>query len=102
METSENMLDKFNEAAKKAKQIPGEAIEVEQGEDLFIVYVGKKSEKTDKTKRKLKARELVRRAQEQAIQHINEGWTEEEFKRQFVQTQQQISEFLKNKEDAGK
>lgn len=54
---------------------------------------------SEKIRKKVDATEIVREADALAEQRVQEGWEEEDFKKDFLRVQQEIAEILSQKED---
>ena len=54
---------------------------------------------SDKIRKRVEAMEIVKEADVLAEKRVEEGWEEEDFKRDFLRVQKEIANILKQKED---
>lgn len=88
------------------KLLPGEIFKMQNGADMYVVPLQKlgkmKIKDLNKVKKEIEARRLVQEADKLLMERINAGWTEEDFKKDFLRVVERIAKFLSNKQKHAK
>jgi len=93
------MKETINEKAEKKNLVLEVFEELSLFEKMEVLRLMWTPELQKRIEREIDARRLVEQAKSRATKHLGEGWTREDFQKQFLEAQQKISNILNREQN---